>query len=126
METMFNEIGKKIKTLAKVIFVLVVISALIMGVVLIATLIKTDKENLAFIGFLVMIVGSVIAWLLSCLLYGFGELIDKTCDIERNTRGEKTKSNIQKKDDSERERKLEKLLSQGMITEEEYHQAMNK
>lgn len=66
------------------------------------------------------LLGPVIAWVSSWLLYGFGELIDKTCEIEYNTRGSMRKSEAQARVDEERISKIERLRSQGLITEEEY------
>ncbi len=38
--------------------------------------------------FLVILLGFFISWACFCLIYGFGEIIDKLCDIERNTHKE--------------------------------------
>ena len=35
----------------------------------------------------VMLGGFLVSWIMSWFLYGYGELIDKTSQIERNTRG---------------------------------------
>jgi hypothetical protein len=83
-------------------------------------------------GLLVMVVGPIIAWVSSWLLYGFGELIDKASDIERNTRSGAKKSEAKEKTkeepkaDSKRLNKIEKLHTQGLITDEEYQQAISK
>lgn len=118
---MYDNIGEKIKGLAKAIFIVESIAAVIAGIALMAS-----DEDLIPIGLLVLVLGPVVAWVSSWLLYGFGELIDKTCDIERNTRGGERKSEAQSKVDSERIRKIERLRSQGLITEEEYQQAISK
>ena len=118
---MYDNIGKKIKGLAKAVFIVEAIAMVITGIALMAS-----DEYMIPIGLLVMVVGPLVAWVSSWLLYGFGELIDKTCDIERNTRGGERKSEAQSKIDSERISKIEKLRSQGLITEEEYQQAISK
>ena len=118
---MFNNISGQIKGLAKVLFWLEVIAAVITGIALMAI-----DEDLILFGLLALILGPVVAWVSSCLLYGFGEIIDKLCDIERNTRSGERKSEAQSKVDSERINKIEKLRSQGLITEEEYQQAISK
>ncbi len=118
---MYDNIGGKIKGLAKVLFIVTAIAEVITGIALMAT-----DEDLILYGFLVMIVGPIVAWVSSWLLYGFGELIDKASDIERNTRGGERKSEAQSKVDSERISKIEKLRSQGLITEEEYQAAISK
>ena len=77
---MYNNIGKKIKALAKAAFVVEAIAAVIAGIIL---LIETEE----WLYLLIVVLGPVVAWISSWLLYGFGEIIDKLCDIERNTRG---------------------------------------
>ena len=118
---MYENIGKKIKGLAKAIFVVEAIAAVITGNALMAA-----DDDLILYGLLVMVVGPIVAWVSSWLLYGFGELIDMASDIERNTRGGERKSEAQAKVDSERVNKIEKLRSQGLITEEEYQAAISK
>lgn len=115
---MFDNIGGKIKGLAKVLFWLQVIAAVIVGIVLVE-----DTEGLSL---LFALAGVPVAWISAWFLYGFGEIIDKLCDIERNTRGGERKSEAQSNVDSERVNKIEKLRSQGLITEEEYQQAISK
>ncbi len=115
---MFDNIGGKIKGLAKVLFWIEAISAVIAGLV---TVEVTEGFSLLF-----ALAGILVAWISSWFLYGFGEIIDKLCDIERNTRGGERKSEAQVRVDSERISKIEKLRSQGLITEEEYQQAISK
>ena len=118
---MYDNIGGKIKGLAKASFIVAAIAVVITGIALMAA-----DEDLILYGLLVMVVGPIVAWVSSWLLYGFGELIDKASDIERNTRGGERKSEAQSKVDSERISKIEKLRSQGLITEEEYQAAISK
>ena len=115
---MFDNIGGKIKGLAKVLFWLETIAAAIVGLGLV-----DGSEGLSL---LFALVGVLVAWISAWFLYGFGEIIDKLCDIERNTRGGERKSEAQAKVDSERIGKIEKLRSQGLITEEEYQKAISK
>ena len=118
---MYDNIGGKIKGLAKATFIIEAIAVVITGIALMAS-----DEDMIPIGLLVMVVGPIVAWVSSWLLYGFGELVDKACDIERNTRSGERKSEAQTKVDEERISKIEKLRSQGLITEEEYKQAISK
>lgn len=84
---MFDNIGKKIKGLAKFFFALGVIVTVIAGISNIALGADSwEGEYLIAIGIIYIVLGPIIAWAASFVLYGFGELIDKTCDIERNTR----------------------------------------
>lgn len=54
-----------------------------------------------------------------------GELVDKACDIAKNTYDE-TKPEIQMQVKQDRINKIEKLYSKKLITEEEYRQALSK
>ncbi len=115
---MYDRIGSKIKVLAKVIFWVEAVVAVIAALVMI--------ESTEGVSLLLGMVGVLVAWVSSWFLYGFGEIIDKLCEIEKNTRSGDRKSDAQSKIDSERVHKLEKLRSQGLITEEEYQQAIKK
>ena len=93
---MYDNIGRKIKGLAKAIFIAQGISMAITGIVLMCI-----DEDLILYGVLTLILGPIFAWISSWLLYGFGELIDKVSSIERNTRDEanETASNLMVKDE---------------------------
>ncbi len=78
---MYDNIGGKIKGLAKASFIVAAIAEVITGIALMAT-----DDDLILYGLLVMVVGPIVAWVSSFLLYGFGELIDKASEIEKNTR----------------------------------------
>lgn len=118
---MYDNIGGKIKGLAIAVFIAEAIVTFILGIAFVVS-----NEHIVAIGLIVMILGPIFAWISSWLLYGFGELIDNTCDIARNTQGGERKSEAQSKVDSERINKIEKLRSQGLITEEEYQQLTSK
>ena len=89
---MYRDIGEKIKGLAIVIFFIEAIASVIGGFIL-----WMDNEEWWCI--LIIIIGPFLAWVSSWLLYGFGEIIDKLCDIERNTRGGKSTIEIKRKAD---------------------------
>ena len=118
---MYENIGGKIKGLAKASAIIGIIAAIIYGWFLMVT-----DSDMIIVGLLTMVGGPFGAWISSWVLYGFGELIDKVCNIERNTRGGDIKSKAQLKEDDERINEIEKLRSQGLITEEEYQQAISK
>lgn len=126
---MFDNIGKKIKTLANVLcwvgIVASVITAIIMFIMVEEGPYRTEGLYMG-LGFAFLIGGPLSSWVSSFFMYGFGELIDKACDIERNTRSGERKSVAQTKIETERIDKIEKLRSQGLITEEEYQQAISK
>ena len=79
---MFDNIGGKIKGLAKTIFIIETIICVIAGLVMLAE----GTDDLIITALITMIVGPLTAWVSSWLLYGFGELIEKTCEIAENTR----------------------------------------
>ena len=120
---MYDNIGGKIKGLAIATFIVEAIATVITGIVI---MVFGDKRSISILGLLVIVVGPIFAWISSWLLYGIGELIDKTCDIERNTHSIERKSGAQANVVSERVNRIEKLRSQGLITEEEYQQAVSK
>lgn len=81
---MFDNIGEKIKGLAKGYFVVSSILGVLGGIIILACDIQTTVWNV--IAGLMIPFAPLIAWVSSWILYGFGELIDKTCDIERHVR----------------------------------------
>lgn len=82
----YENIGDKIKGLAQMIFVIEAIAAFIAGIALIAS-----DEDLIPLGLLVIVIGPIIAWVSSWLLYGFGQLIENSDIIARecNRKNEK-------------------------------------
>ena len=81
MIKVFDDIGGKIKTLAKVLTVIGIAASIILGLVLIS--------DVPWLGVGIIVFGSLFSWIGSFLLYGFGELIDNTAVIAGNTRKEK-------------------------------------
>lgn len=73
---MFDNIGGKIKTLAKVVCWIGIIACIITGIVLMAT-----DEDLILVGILTVVVGSLLSWVGSFALYGFGQLIENSDEI---------------------------------------------
>ena len=68
---MYDNIGGKIKGLAKIMFIVEAIGAVITGIVLLAT-----DDDLIFAGLLTLFCGPIIAWVSSWVLYAFGELVE--------------------------------------------------
>lgn len=67
----YDNIGSKIKNWAKGIFWVEAIAAVIGGIVLLC-------EGEVVPGLLVILFGPVAAWMLSWLLYGYGQLIENS------------------------------------------------
>lgn len=78
---MYSDIGKKIKGWAVVMFAFSALVSVIIGALLIAR----DEDDLV-IALIIMLGGTFSAWISSWLMYGFGEIVDKLCEIEKNTR----------------------------------------
>lgn len=117
---MLDNIGGKIKSLAKISFIITAVAEVIGGIIL-----MEDGSTESY-GLLLIVIGPMLALFSSWLLYGFGELIDKAGEIARNTRSGDRTSAAQSRINHERINKIEKLRSQGLITEDEYRQAISK
>lgn len=68
---MFNNVGEKIETFAKVIVWLGIIGSIIGGIIFISS------ENIGM-GIAIIIGGPIVSWLSSLILYGFGQLIENS------------------------------------------------
>ena len=73
---MFTNIGRKIKILAYVITILGIISSLVVGIYFISIDIAESKAY----GIAIIILGSLISWASSFVLYGLGQLIEDTAE----------------------------------------------
>lgn len=81
---MFKNIGKKIKTLAKVICIVGIVASVILGISMILT--STQTGYGIIIGIVYLLLGPLFSWIGSFALFGFGELIDnskKSLDIQK-------------------------------------------
>ena len=76
---MFDNIGDKIKALAKVLTIFGIVISVIYGMGLMVM-------NLFFVGILVMVLGSLLVWIGSFTLYGFGELINQSKFANSNSK----------------------------------------
>lgn len=123
---MFNNIGKKIKSLSKVICWIGIIISLVLGIVCFAVL--EDLEVL--FGFLVIFLGSLLSWLNTFILYAFGQLVDNSDILVVNTK--KTQESGEEKCDSkkttlsDKKNQLTRLKKQNLITDEEYSEKLKK
>lgn len=104
---MYDNIGGKIKGLAKWVCI---IGSIIMAIPGISFIMQ--GEDFILVGILLLVLGPVICWISSWMLYGFGELIEKTSNIEQI---------VLSKECLNSEYILEKFYKGGIITEEEYN-----
>ena len=117
---MYDNIGRKIKVLARTIFVILTVLTVIAGIIYFFIANKSGNEFFYFIGILYIILGPVCAWASTLTLCGFGEIIDKLTDIEYNTRKENTKSR------SDMIQEIEDSYKNGVISEDSYNNLMNQ
>lgn len=73
---MFNNIGNKIKTLAKVLCWFGIIASVIGGI----GMALSDNDMLIF-GLLIAVAGALLSWIGSFFTYGLGELIDNSSKL---------------------------------------------
>lgn len=73
---MFDNIGGKTKTLAKVLCWIGIIASLVFAIVLWSQ--NSYRNPTVALGFGVLIGGALSSWIGSFFVYGFGELIDET------------------------------------------------
>ncbi len=87
---MYNDVGGTLKILAKILAVIGIASSILVGI----TFIAQESEGM---GFAILIGGSLISWISSFFIYGFGQLIEnsdiiasqKTAENKKSEEGEK-------------------------------------
>jgi hypothetical protein len=120
---MYNNIGNKIKTFAKISFYVMAILLFTTGLVL---LIDTEAWPYAIL----MVFGPIVSWISSWMLYAYGELVERATSIDSGINEINTKlSQAHPKGyDSnyvnERLATIERLRQKNLITEEEYQSAI--
>lgn len=84
---MFNNIGGKIKGLAKFICWLGIIVSVLVGIILIIGATNRNgyysytDTNMVITGVIVIVMGSILSWIGSFVLYGFGELVENSSKL---------------------------------------------
>lgn len=85
---MYNNIGDKIKLIAKVVAWIGIILSVALGIfTLVASANVPDADtrlSMIFSGVIYLIVGPLAAWAGSCITYGFGYLINETNSIRKH------------------------------------------
>lgn len=89
---MFSNIGRKIKIVAKVVFVLGIVLTILAALFGVNSSTSftvngrkyyvTDNSGTFLSLLIILAVGFVSSWLSSIFIYGFGELIERTCGID--------------------------------------------
>lgn len=116
---MFKNIGGKIKTLASVITCAFIILSIVSGVLIMV-------NDLVLVGILVMLVGFLLSWVSSFILYGYGQMIensDKLVAIERmKLEGELAKLDTK----ADKADELAKWNKAGFLTDEEFDKKIDE
>lgn len=101
---MFNFIGKKIKALSWVLFIIGILYSIFSGIAFIYTSLTSvatfnslsnievqDSATsvlviilMVIVGILIMAIGSIVSWISVFCLYGFGEIVDKITDMRED------------------------------------------
>lgn len=86
-DIMFKDIGRKIKTLTKVFFAILVVISIIMNVV--GGVLLYSFLGHGLLVFLLVVIaiglGVLFSWICCFFLYGFGELVDSSAGTAENT-----------------------------------------
>ena len=117
---MYDNIGAKIKSLAKVVFAVLAILSFLSGVL-------SLRANF-LLGLFWMIGGPFLAWVSSWITYGFGEIVEKICSMESQMRASKPSAETDSESGAvlKGESQLERLFKEGLITEQEYKELLDK
>lgn len=125
---MFENIGRKIKTLAKVTCWAGISISVIGGIVLFC--LNSYRMPTLVWGFVVLFGGSLLSWIGSFFAYGLGQLIENTDKLvlyqdmayyaERNQK--QPVGNVRSMRKYYRPKTLEDMVREGNITEAEYQQ----
>ncbi len=78
LESLFDNIGSRLKAIAQVYFVIVSAICLLVGFLVIVAGMTRGDVGVGLMGAVMMCVGSLCAWISACFLYGFGELIENS------------------------------------------------
>ena len=79
----YTDIGKKIKGWAKTVFIVEAIVCVVGAIIMLFT---AEDGGMIFAAIMTAVVGPIIAWVSSWILYAFGELVDKTAANEKHMR----------------------------------------
>ena len=82
-EILYDDIGKKIKGWAKWTFIIEAVCSVFGAIMSVFAL---ESIDMFYIPLLWIVLGPIVAWVSSWLLYAFGELVDKTTMNEKHLR----------------------------------------
>lgn len=83
---MYDNIGGKIKTVAKVVGFTGIGISILTGLLFLLVAFSEEKFSYFGIGILVAFLGSLISWVSTIALYGFGQLVENTDVIAKQSK----------------------------------------
>ena len=129
---LYANVGIKIKWLAIILFIACSKLSIIMGLLLVIDSLLLPDESmfgggLWWLGLLLIVFGPMVSLLGTWFLYGYGELIDKTCDNTRIS-ARAYMFYLKKNEPSELayRREIWRLYDDCLITHGEYEQTFSK
>lgn len=87
---MFNNPGNKLKVLAIVLTVILMLGSIIGGILIIS-----NEGRDSWMGWPVLLGGTLFAWVSGLMMYGFGELIENSAWIVARLYGDEQNENSQ-------------------------------
>ena len=125
---MFENIGCKIKKLARILCWIGIVASVISGIIMIATSSAYSRYSGTGIGVVggvaLMVFGSLFSWIGSFFTYGFGELIETNQQIRNKLCGTAPANDSFGGYNSERDARkaqYQRMLENGVISQEEYN-----
>lgn len=112
-ESLWSNVGKKLKIAVQAFFVLMVIGCIVGGIVLIAEGSRYDMESLTIYGVVLILFGPIVCLIAQWIFYAAAQLVDDVAAI---------KSKLVPDDNADLDVKgrLKFLLRQNLISKEEY------
>jgi len=117
---MFDNIGAKIKRLAKILCWVGIAASFILAIIMFVSAeegsYSTEGMYRGF-GLAFLFIGPLASWVSSFFIYGFGELIETNCELARNTRNICAEY---------AEKLIEDEYKSGKLSEEDYNRKRNE
>ena len=114
---MFSNIGKKIKGLAVILFAVMSMNSTIIALTLL------DELGVIY-SLLILFGGPMVLYILSCMMYGYGELIDKVSDLKFKIVGEDEE--YEETEEEKRERRIQEIRARNAAEEKARRQTAKK
>ncbi len=122
---MFDNIGNKIKILAKVLCWIGIVLCVIVAMVMFVLSSQTDslqmdsvKSKFLWCGFAFLILGPLFSWIGSFVLYGFGELINNSAIIAQQSNRSNQIYNKKMEEQHKKEKEQRKENIRGQILDD--------